>query len=100
MKLSSLFKPFFVLSLLVIFIGAFFKIMHLTGGQIFIVASVILSIIWIVIGLYEIHGSKQISRREKIMWTVGFILFGAFTGLVYLFIGRQRVLSNYKYGIR
>ena len=93
---SSLFKPTFLLSLLAMLTAAFLKIMHLPGGKIFIVISVLLTAVWVVSALYEIYGSKRITMQEKIMWTIGFLLLSILTGLLYFFIGRPRVLRDYK----
>ncbi|HXH99115.1 MAG TPA: hypothetical protein VNI52_02515 [Sphingobacteriaceae bacterium] len=96
MKKSSLFKPAFLLSLLVGIIGSFFKIMHLPGLIGFIIIGVVLTLVYIVSGLYEVYGSGKISKNEKVMWTIGFILFSFITGLLYLFMGRPRILREYK----
>jgi tellurite resistance protein TehA-like permease len=92
----NLFKPTFLISLLVGFIGAFLKIMHLPGGQIFIVISVILTVVYVISAFYEIYGSRRITMNEKVMWTIGFILLSTITGLLYFFMGRPRILRDYK----
>ena len=96
MTKSNLFKPTFLLSLLIGLIGAALKIMHLPGGQIFITISVALTVVYVVCGLYEIYGSNRITMNEKVMWTIGFILLSTITGLLYFFIGRPRILREYK----
>ena len=96
MTKSNLFKPAFLLSLLIGLIGAALKIMHLPGGQIFIVISVVFTVVYVICGLYEIYGSNRITMNEKVMWTIGFILLSTITGLLYFFIGRPRILREYK----
>ena len=96
MTKSNLFRPIFLLSILIGLVGAFFKILHLPGGHIFIVITVILTAIYVILGLYEIYGSNRIAMHEKVMWTIGFIFLSTVTGLLYLFIGRPRILRDYK----
>ena len=96
MTKSNLFKPTFLLSLLIGLIGAALKIMHLPGGQIFITISVALTVVYVVCGLYEIYSSNRITMTEKIMWTTGFIVLSTLTGLLYFFVGRPRILRDYK----
>lgn len=75
-------------------IGAFLKMMHLPGGEPFIITSLVLTAVWIVSGLSEIYSSNQITYNEKVLWTLGFILLSSITGFLYFFIGRPRVLRN------
>jgi hypothetical protein len=45
--------------------------------------------------LYEIWNSYRIDKNEKIMWTIAFIfmgILGAIAGIVYLLMGRKRVV--------
>ncbi|MBC8054671.1 MAG: hypothetical protein H7Y13_16550 [Sphingobacteriaceae bacterium] len=90
------FKPAFLLSLITILIGALLKILHLPGGQLFILVGILLTLMWMVSGLYEIYGSNRITIYEKIMWTIGFISLSTVAGLLYFFIGRPRILRAYK----
>ncbi len=96
MTLSSLFRPAFLLSLLVMLIGTVLKMMDLPGIQFFFIASLVLTVVWGISALYEIYGSDRITISEKIMWTIGFILLSTISGLLYFFVGRPRITRDYK----
>lgn len=96
MTLSSFFKPAFLLSLLAMLTGTLLKMMHLPGGQYFFIVSLVLTVAWGIIGLYEIYSSNRITTSEKIMWTIGFILLSTISGLLYFFVGRPRIQRDYK----
>ena len=93
---TSIFKPTFLLSLLVQLTMLILKITHQRGVHTLIILSFILTIIWIISALYEIYGSNNVTIKEKIMLTIAFLLLSTFTGLLYFFIGRPRLLHTYK----
>ena len=96
MAKTTLFKPALFMSLITGLIGAFLKILHLPMAQLFITLSLLATLVYIICGFYEIYGSDRIKATEKIMWTTGFIVLSIVTGLLYLFMGRPRILRNYK----
>ncbi|WP_432714454.1 PLDc N-terminal domain-containing protein [Pedobacter sp.] len=52
--------------------------------------------IFILTALYEIYQSDRINSNEKIMWTVGFIIFNILCGFLYFFYGQPRITRHYK----
>ena len=93
---STFFKPVFIISLILGLVGIGLKLLHLPAGKAFIVISAILTLVYIIIALYEILRSQRITVTEKIMWTIGFIILSTLTGLLYFFLGRPRILRDYK----
>src|SRR6187431_1055219 len=91
---DHLFKTVFLISILLIIAGSSMKALHKPGADIFMIATIITTIIYAIVGIYEVYHSTKIGRTEKIMWTVGFIFLSMITGIVYLVSGRQRILRS------
>ena len=51
------------------------------------------SIIFMVLSLAEIWRSVTITKNEKWMWTSGIVLFSLIAGLVYVIVGRNKILG-------
>lgn len=79
-----LYKWSLVLSTILIIVGAMMKILHLYFGSAVLLIGMILSIIYIVLGIYDVFTNPKISKSEKIMWQTAFIFFNALTGILYL----------------
>lgn len=93
----SLFKPTFLLSILLGVTWFGLNMLDLPYLKIFFITSGILTIVYIISTLYEIYSSNRITLNEKVMWTVGFILpIFIITALLYFFLGRRRILRDYK----
>ena len=92
----TLYKIALLLSIAVGLTRLLLKIMHISAGQIFIPLGLLFTLVYVIIALYEIYGSNRITVNEKIMWTAGFIILSAITGLLYLFMGRPRILREFK----
>ncbi|WP_416441040.1 PLDc N-terminal domain-containing protein [Phnomibacter sp. MR] len=71
--------------------GALMKIMHMEHANSILTIGMIALIAFIIPAIYEIRTSAKISVEEKTMWTIAFIFFSVFTGLVYLLMGRRRI---------
>ncbi len=95
MTQSFLFKPTFLLSLLMQIIGLILKFTHHRSAHILIVLSFILTITWIISALYEIYSSNRVTIKEKILLTIAFIMLSTITGLLYFFIGRPRLIQSH-----
>ena len=52
------------------------------------------SLPFMVTAIVELNASDRIDRKEKIMWTFGFIAMTLLTGILYFISQRKRVLSN------
>ncbi len=92
----TFYKFAFLGSILTGIIGLAAKIMHIPFGQILILMGLVFTMVYVIIALYEIYRSDRITLDEKIMWTAGFILISTVTGLLYLIMGRMRILREFK----
>ncbi len=92
----TLYKIAFFLSIVTGITGLAAKIMHFPLGQILILLGLVFTMVYVIIALYEINKSDRITPDEKIMWTAGFILISTVTGLLYLIMGRPRILREFK----
>ena len=88
----DLFKITFSLALLVGVIGAFLKITHFTNANVFLAASVALTLSFVVIGILEVHQSSR-SFTSKILWSLGFMLFSFFTAILWLINRRESKIT-------
>jgi heme A synthase len=93
MKKVTIVKTGFTISLLLVLFSSWLKLIHAPGADTWLSIAAALVIIFVGIGIYEVLSSKRIDNSEKIMWTVGFILFSGLTGLAYFFMGRKRVIA-------
>ena len=99
MNNKNLIPIFYVLSFIILFLGAIFKILHQPFGSEIMGLALISSIIYIVLSLLEIFKSERIDKTEKIMWLVGFIFLSTVAGFIYLVLARKRILRDYKLNI-
>ncbi len=94
MKLGTIVKTTFILSLLITVVGAYMKITHSGGAEVFLIIGLIAWLSFIVAAIYEVRTSNRIDNTEKTMWTVGFIFFAGVAGLIYFLVGRKRIVTN------
>jgi uncharacterized membrane protein SirB2 len=92
MKTNNPFKAAFAFSIVNVLIASYFKIMHLGYATPFLIIGLLLTLVYIVLGITEVQNSKKIAQKEKMIWTLGFIFLGFFTGLFYLASGRKRIV--------
>lgn len=83
-----------VLSLVLVIIGALFRISHWPYGRLILSCGTISAFVFVLICLVEVIKSDNIRANEKLMWSVGFLFFGLFTGIIYLILGRDRVINT------
>ena len=74
--------------------GATLNIMHYAASDVLLGTGLVAAFIFFVASLYEINSSTQISHRQKMKWTTGFLLFGTLAAPLYMLIGRRRVVGN------
>lgn len=86
------FKTAFLLSFVLSILGAIMKISHIEGADLFLASGIIATVIFILIGIYEVNRSARIGSSEKVMWTITFIFLNFLAGLLYLTSGRKRVV--------
>ena len=96
MSRLTLYKIALFLSITLVVTGLVLKIMHISAAQILIPLGLFFTLVHAIIALYEIYKSDKITLDEKLMWTVGFISVCTITGLLYLIMGRPRILRELK----
>ncbi len=85
----------FFISLALSLVGALMKILHLPGAEQLLMVGVVSNGVFVVSALTEVWRSVRIDKNEKIMWTIAFVFMGflgAVAGIVYLLLGRKRVV--------
>ena len=90
---KNLFQKVFATSFLLIIIGAMIKISHWEYASIFLIIGILSSILYVVVGIYEVNNSNRISSSKKVLWIIGFILFSFIVGLFYLISGRKKIVQ-------
>jgi hypothetical protein len=90
---KNLFQKAFATSFLFIIIGAMMKISHWEYASIFLIIGILSSILFVVVGIYEVNNSNKISSSKKVLWIIGFILFSFIVGLFYLISGRKKIVQ-------
>lgn len=98
MKRNNLFNIVFLISFLLIMLIVLLRILHVSipFANVLVGLGIVLTVIYVIIALVEIWSSQRPTFSEKLMWTVGFIAFNIITGILYLLIGRPRILRDYK----
>jgi len=86
----------FILNFVVIILAALFKILHQSYGEELLILALILAVLFSLMCIYEIYSSKRINKSEKIMWTVAFLFFNSFAGLIYILGARERIQRDFK----
>lgn len=75
------------------FIGPLFKIMHLPFAEELLIIGIISHYLVAILAMLEIWQSAKIERNEKIMWAIAFLFLGGLVGLLYVLVGRKRIIS-------
>ncbi|WP_207425147.1 hypothetical protein [Pedobacter sp. SYSU D00535] len=94
MSRDKTFRIAFTSAVAFLLLGASLKIMHVGGANLFFVLGMLLSLVWTVIALFEVNQSRWLTSTEKLLWTIGFILFNTLTGLYYYFFRRSQVVRK------
>ena len=95
MNLGTIVTWSFFISLVLVLVGAFMKILHLPGAEHLLIVGMVTNGVFVVAALSEVWRSERIDKNEKIMWTIAFIFMGflgTMAGIVYLLLGRKRVV--------
>ena len=96
MKISDLFIPAFILSVITSIIAALLKIQHVPGTNLLFMIWIILTLIYIATALYEIYSSDRLKPIEKIMWTVTFLVATMLAAILYMIVCRPKLRHEYK----
>ena len=91
---SWLMKLLFCISFIAFIIGGYFKIMHIGTAYTYLMIGVITGLFCLAFALFEIFSSKRIKTIEKLVWMIGFFTTGWIALLIYVFMGRNEVISN------
>ncbi len=94
MKRENILKLSFFISLIGILIGAALKIMHSPSAELLLQISIACYLVFAALALYEVYKSNRIETIEKIMWTIGILFLGSIVGIIYLLVGRKRIIDN------
>ena len=81
-----------ILSIVIVIVGALFKIMHYPYSQLLLIIGFVSMLVFWYVAISEIKSSTKIDGSEKFMWIFGLIFFGSFIGLVYLLSARKRIV--------
>lgn len=92
MENKQLLNLSFILSFVIVIIGALFKIMHYPYSQLFLIVGLTSMLVFWYVAISEIRSSTKIDGSEKFMWIFGIIFFGSVAGLVYLLSARKRIV--------
>jgi len=79
------YKPSLIISLFITIIGAMFKIMHWPFASFLLTIGLIISLIYVVIALIEIHQTENKTLIEKLLWLIGFVCLPWIVGLIYYY---------------
>ena len=80
---TDYFKISFLISIIVGIVGTFVIIEGGSQGNNLLIVALLSMIIYAVLGIIEVHNTSR-SYNSKLLWTVGFIIFSAFTALLWL----------------
>jgi hypothetical protein len=92
MKNKQILNLSFVLSIVIVLVGALFKIMHYPFSQLLLIVGLISMLVFWYVAISEIKSSTKIDGTEKFMWIFGIIFLGSVAGLVYLLSARKRIV--------
>lgn len=91
---KKVFVAAYILSIVIMAAGLALRIMKDELGDILMVSAAIITLVYILIGIYEVYRSGLIPSSEKMMWTAGFLFLSSLTGLLYLISGRAKVVDK------
>ena len=88
---ESVYSKAFIIALVFSITGAFLKINHIDSSSIILAIGVVSNLIYIIVGINEVNSSTRIQSSEKVLWTIGFLVFNLFVGIYYL-IKRKNIV--------
>ena len=90
MKLGTIVKVSWLVSLILILTGAILKITHSHGSGPWLTIGIITSIVFFISALFEIWTSNRIDKTSKILWTVVLFIFNGLGAIIYILVGRKK----------
>jgi hypothetical protein len=94
MNTGVLLKTSFVISACGTFIAALIFALFASPVEPLFIIAIIATLIFMLTAIYEVTSSNRISRREKIIWIIGFVLMNTIVGLIYLLSERRRIVAK------
>jgi hypothetical protein len=92
MNVGTVVKLSFFVSICFVILGALMKITHLPGAEALLIIGILGNVVFIVSALNEVWTSIRIEKGEKIMWTIAFFFIGTLGPIIYILLGRKRVI--------
>jgi hypothetical protein len=92
MNVGIVVKWSFFINISFVLMGALMKITHLPFAETLLIIGILGNVVFIVFALNEVWTSIRIEKHEKIMWTISFIFSGTLGPLIYILLGRKRVV--------
>ena len=95
-KLSRITVPVYFLAAIFIIWGFSLKVTQTVKEESFanvFPVGYLFTVVFIVLSLREVWQSVNISKNEKWVWTSGIVLLSLVAGLVYVIVGRNKVLG-------
>ncbi len=89
---NQLFKQLFAIAFIVSLVGVIFKINHWSYSDEFLVISIMATLVYVGIGIYEVNQSKKLTGFYKFIWTLTFVFFSFFAGLYYFAVKRKEIV--------
>ena len=90
---KSAYAKAFIISFSFTIIGVLLKINHIGNATIILAIGLILTLIYIIIGIKEVNSSTKLQSSDKVLWTIGFLFFNFFVGIFYL-IKRKNIVQK------
>lgn len=79
----TVYKVSLFFSIIFIFIGILFKIMHWPWADSIRDIGYLIGLIFGSIGIYKIYQSKNLTKTNKVLWSFGLIFFGWIVGIIF-----------------
>jgi hypothetical protein len=94
MNKQTVLSIFLLLAFVTVLVGAVAKIMHLGGSEWLLGAGMVSTVVFTVMALWEVLTKAPVRGFEKLMWIVGLLFMPLLAGLLYLLVGRKRLLGH------
>lgn len=74
-----------VASMVLIMLGAFYKIQNHPGSGDILATGLLMSLYWLIMGIAGIFRSKTLTPGQRVLWLAGFLLFTWAAALLWYF---------------
>lgn len=83
------------LGFLIILVAVMLRVLHVGGtlANMTVWLSVIVTLAYVIIAIFEVNNSERITSKEKVMWTLALLFFNVLAGLIYFLVARPRILG-------